>query len=674
MKKMLAFLLTMTMLLGLCACGGKPSIDNSIPVGDDTTTSTTEGTGTTTLGDESASTDGTTDGTATSTDGTTGSTKAPTSGTSTSTKAPTKTPTNSTTASTKTPTKTPTKMPTATKPTTQSAGDEKAIRVLAIGDNYAVDAMEKYLYDLLKGAGYDKVHLGILYADKSTLDTHYNAVKNDTKTYEFRQNTAGKWEKQTNVAPSAAFKAAKWDYVVLQQAGADAGIENTYGKLDDLTTLVQNQCADAALYWHMSWSFRRQSEVPGFEKYKYNTRKMYEAIIENAIRKVMPIGDMMGFVPSATAIQNLRTSVLRDELTTDGVRLSDYGAYAVALTWYGLLTGESAKDVAYRPAAVKDHFAEIAEAADNALFMPSAVTPATAGEGEVKDLRILAFGHSFAQDAMVTYMWDAFEAAGYDVTIAYLYYPGGSLEQHWHYVSDNSASYEMYAKNADGNWKGKTYVDAKTALWDEDWDIITFQPDPDYGYDKHPGDIVCEWGCDKVIESDYIHFNQLVDKVLSILADPANPNGANTDVKLYYHLTWSWRKDCYLGQMMYPYPQKYSQLTLYQDHIEATRNKVLTNDKIQGVIPCNTAIENVRTSWMGDTFNAEGHNDGFHLNDKGDLVAALTWVSYFTGAKASKILVDNPYSDAEFAAIAEAVDNAIANQWQVTQSSYKTKP
>ena len=28
----------------------------------------------------------------------------------------------------------------------------------------------------------------------------------------------------------------------------------------------------------------------------------------------------------------------------------------------------------------------------------------------------------------------------------------------------------------------------------------------------------------------------------------------------------------------------------------------------------------------------------------------LTWVSYFTGAKASKILVDNPYSDAEFAA------------------------
>ena len=44
MKKMLAFLLTMTMLLGLCACGGKPSIDNSIPVGDDTTTSTTEAT------------------------------------------------------------------------------------------------------------------------------------------------------------------------------------------------------------------------------------------------------------------------------------------------------------------------------------------------------------------------------------------------------------------------------------------------------------------------------------------------------------------------------------------------------------------------------------------------------------------------------------------------------
>ena len=167
-------------------------------------------------------------------------------------------------------------------------------------------------------------------------------------------------------------------------------------------------------------------------------------------------------------------------------------------------------------------------------------------------------------------------------------------------------------------------------------------------------------------------FTELVDKVLKILADPNNPNGPNTDVQVYYHLTWTWRQDCWLGK--YLYPDGYDQLTLWQDFIDATEKYILPNEHIQGVIPCNTAIENARTTWMGDTFNAEGNNDGYHLNDKGDLVAALTWVSYFTGMKASKIYVDCPYSDAEYAAIAEAVDNAIQKPLEVTQSSYKTQP
>lgn len=731
MKKTLAFLMAVMMLLSFCACGIKPNEDNSLLTGEDVTTTTAKGTTiSSAVEDESTSGTGTTDGTTgavnDTTDGDGDSTEEPADETSTSVrtstkatagstitsteaiggktsttktltkatavntstvKTPTKTPTKETTkkttkaptktsvsdVSTSASTKTPTKMPTATKPT-QPAGDEKAIRVLAVGDTYAVDAMEKYLYDLLKGAGYDAVHLGILYADNSTLNSHCNAVKNDTNTYKFFQNTAGKWEKQTKVAPSVAFKAAQWDYVVLQQAGADAGMDNTYGKLNELTAMVQQQCADAELYWHMNWAYRRQSDQEGFENYKYNSRKMYNAIVDAALKKVLPNPEVMGFVPSATTIQNLRTSVLRDRLTKDGVRLTDLGAYAVALTWYGVLTGESVKDVTYRPAEIKDGFAEILEAADNAISLPSYISPTTVGEGEAKDLRILSIGHSFSVDAMRTYMWDAFDAAGYDVTIAYLYYPSCSLEQHWHYISNNSKSYEVYAKNANGDWESQSQVDAKTALWDEDWDIVTFQPDPDFGYDKFLNNVPCkcEWGCGKNIESDYLHFNQLVDKVLSILADPANPNGPNTDVKLYYHLTWTYRQDCYLGS--YLYPQGYNQLTLYQDFIEATKSKVLTNNKILGVIPCNTSIENARTSWMGDTFNAEGSNDGYHLNDKGDLAAALTWVSYFTGAEASKVLVDCPYSDAEFAAIAEAVNNAIAHPWEVTPSSYKSKP
>ena len=627
MKRFLCLLLSISILLTVAACGGNAPAEDE---GDASTTTTATST---TVADATDPTEGTT------TEGTDATTT-----------------TDSTTAI----------APTTKKPTTKpapSTDGASTIRVLAIGDHYAVDAMEKYLYDMLKGAGYDKVHLGILYAANGTVSSHRTAIQADSKSYEFRQNTNGKWTKESNVAPSKAFKAAQWDYVVLQQAGAQAGLDDAYLDLGDLTNLVQKQCKDATLYWHMGWSFRRQSSLDGFEKYKYNEKVMYKAIVDATLKHVMRDNNVMGLVPTATTIQNLRTSTLRDKLTKDGVRLTDLGAYAAALTWYYLLTGEHPANVKNVPSEVKAHFAELSEAVVNALSVPNEVTSTTQGEGELKDLKILSIGHSFSLDAMKQYMWDAFDAAGYNVTIGYLYYPSCSLEQHYHYIKDNSASYEQYGKNTNGKWETRTNVAALDALYDEEWDIVTFQPDPDYGHDAP---CWCQWGCNKTVASDYVHFNDLVDMVKSKLAAKGN-----TDVKFYYHLTWTWRADCYLYSSV---SSGYDQQTLWQAFIDATNKNVVPNENILGVIPCNTAIQNARTTWMGDTFNAEGKDDGYHLSDKGDLVAALTWVSYFTGVKASKIFMDTDYTDAEYAAFAEAVDNAIANPQKVTPSKYKTKP
>ena len=289
-------------------------------------------------------------------------------------------------------------------------------------------------------------------------------------------------------------------------------------------------------------------------------------------------------------------------------------------------------------------------------------------------IKILSIGHSFTVDAMRAYMWDLFEAAGYKVTLGYLYYPSCSIEQHWHYVTENRKVYEQYCKNENGRWETQSSVAALTALWDEDWDIVTFQPDPDFGYDKDIGyeKFTCKWGCTEKVESDYAHFDQLVDYVLGVLASSNNPHGPNTDVKVHYYLTWAYRQDCWLGN--YLYPNCYDQLTLYQDYIAATEKWVLPNSKVQGVIPCGTAIQNVRTSYMGDNFNSTSKNDGYHLNDEGDFVAALTWVCYFTGRQAKSIDYMYGYRGTQYAAMAEAVDNAIARPWQVTESTYKTAP
>ena len=641
MKRILAIVLILLMVCGLCACGKEaPKGDSADKDGTTTATTGDATTTTTTEGDGEDTTTGTAGDTTTSATEGEGSTTAGTSGTAgTTTKKPT---------------------------TTTAKGEEGAsIRILAIGDDTAKAPMDKYLYDLLKGAGYTSIKLGVLYADKSSLDTTYDNVKGDKAVYQYRENTAGKWTSTDKCAPSKVLKADSWDYVILQQSLADAGLAETYSKRSGLTDLLKQKCGDAQLYWQMTWAYRRNGGAAGLLNYKNNESYMYQEIVTTALQQVMRDNNITGLIPAGTTVQNLRTSVIRDELTTHATgRLTDYGAYATALTWYAILTGESAADVSYRPDAVKKYFAELAEAADNAVSVPNEVTPTATGDGEYKDLRILSIGHSFSLDAMRTYMWDLFDAAGYNVTIGYLYYPSCNLEQHWHYISDNSKSYEQYGKNKNGKWEVLSNVDALTALYDEDWDIITFQPDPDYGW----GNVsyACQWGCGKNISSDYVHFDELVDLVLQKLASNDNPHGPNTDVQLYYHLTWTWREGCYL------YPSGYNQQKLYQSFLTATKNNILTNDKILGVIPCNTSIENARTSWMGDTFNAEAANDGYHLNDKGDLVAALTWVCYFTGVKASDIYFDASYSDTEIAAIKEAVDNAIKTPESITQSSYKT--
>ena len=146
-------------------------------------------------------------------------------------------------------------------------------------------------------------------------------------------------------------------------------------------------------------------------------------------------------------------------------------------------------------------------------------------------------------------------------------------------------------------------------------------------------------------------------------------------MKFFYHLTWAFSTDCKLWSYTY---SNYDQMTMYNNFLKATKQYITTNNKIEGVIPCITSIQNARTTWMGDTFNVPGeynpNKDGYHLNDKGDLVAAMTWVAYFTGKSPMEFKIKTPYSDAEYKAFAESVDNAIKKWDSVTQSQYKTQP
>ena len=265
---------------------------------------------------------------------------------------------------------------TAAPTTTKDKSAGKAIKILAVGNSFSVDAMNNHLFQILESAGYTDITLGNLYIGGCSLDTHYGNLKNNAKAYTYYQNTDGEWSAEENVAITKGFGAAKWDVVTIQQVSSDSGRSATYKDLATIVGMLKNKEPQAKILWHMTWAYQQNSDHWAFAYYNKDQMTMYNAITATVQEQVLPLSTINGVIPSGTAIQNLRTSILGDTLTGDGYHLRDsYGDYAAALTWFCTITGEKPDAVTYRPASVADRWDDIAASVNNALKTPYAVTP-----------------------------------------------------------------------------------------------------------------------------------------------------------------------------------------------------------------------------------------------------------------------------------------------------------
>ena len=294
---------------------------------------------------------------------------------------------------------------------------------------------------------------------------------------------------------------------------------------------------------------------------------------------------------------------------------------------------------------------------------------------KTKPIKILSIGHSFSKDVMTTNLYNMFTEGGYeDVTIAYLYMAGCSMPKHLYNIQNNLSGYE-YAKNNNGSWVSKSNYTAINALKDEDWDFVTVQSSPDY----IGGQTISKITLGINSEGDEVTLSspQTEYEAMGEITDWIKANATNADVKIDYHMIWAFSEGCNLWSYTY---HDYDQMTMYENIVEQTQKEVQNHEDINRVIPSATAIQNARSSFMGDTFNmpdaSQGGNDGYHLNDYGDYVAALTWYCHYSGDNAQIMagyLGDGSVLNLtieEFNAIAEAVNNATDIPYAVTESSY----
>ena len=272
-------------------------------------------------------------------------------------------------------------------------------------------------------------------------------------------------------------------------------------------------------------------------------------------------------------------------------------------------------------------------------------TPTPSQPAEDGTLKILAIGNSFSVDGM-EYLWDICKAGGVDVKLGNLYIGGCTLDTHWSNISLAKNVYRYYT-NKTGTWLTNENVSVQTALADEDWDIITVQQ-----------------ASGSSGKSDtYGSLNNIVTWL--------EANKTNRDARILWHMTWA-----YAGSSNHAEFPKYNsnQMTMYTAITGVTQSTVLPNSRIDGVIPSGTAIQNLRSSYIGDTVT----RDGYHLSyGLGRYTAGLTWYATLTGRSVDAIEWVPPAHAAlslDLDVIKESVKNAIQTPYEVTTSTRTVKP
>lgn len=89
---------------------------------------------------------------------------------------------------------------------------------------------------------------------------------------------------------------------------------------------------------------------------------------------------------------------------------------------------------------------------------------------ETKELKILAIGNSFSQDA-ARYLQPMAQSAGVSLKIVNLYIGGCSLERHWNNMRSDEAAYDHETNGGAADYK----CSIRQALQEDAWDIVTMQ-------------------------------------------------------------------------------------------------------------------------------------------------------------------------------------------------------
>ena len=385
LRKILSLALALALLLTVAGCGGnQPDASSSeAPTTTTTassTTTTTESTDTTTSTESGTTTEATEVPTSASASTTTTTTKQPT----TTTKAPCKHEYTDKVTKEMKPLADGVRTFTCKKckaSYTEAIPASKTLKILAIGNSFSSTAV-CYLWDMCTTAGMTDVVVASQGIGSSVIDDHWNRTFNGKTDYNYVKYTSSQGVSTNNVGLLHGIKDEDWDVIVIQQGSRFAGIPSHYSNLERLVEWLHANKTnpDCKVFFQMTWAYQGDCIDTEFYRYDYDQKTMFEATLSTVQEKVLPVKAIAGVIPSATAVQNVRTSYIGDTLTFDGRHLTDMAMYIPNLTWFGYFTGAAVDSIDWIPANCPNMAKDlpmIREAVNNALKNPYKLTPSS---------------------------------------------------------------------------------------------------------------------------------------------------------------------------------------------------------------------------------------------------------------------------------------------------------
>ena len=289
---------------------------------------------------------------------------------------------------------------------------------------------------------------------------------------------------------------------------------------------------------------------------------------------------------------------------------------------------------------------------DTSATYQVSVTPAN-------KLKVLMIGNSFADDA-INYAYEIALNSGIpaeNILIADIYIGGCSIDTHWANAQNNAPAYRFglerngYFNSSNTDWT------MEEAIMYADWDFITFQ--------QNSGN--------SGKQSSYSNLQKLMDYVYDVATDEVNNPNANPNVKFAWHQTWAYASNT-TNSAFSVYGK--NQMTMYNYIMSCLQLEVLPKDFV-AIIPNGTAIQNARTSYLGDNLTRDQYD---HLtNEAGRYIAAMGLVGTLTGRDMSAITwkpADSGFSfvmNSQMIAVCkESFANATISPYQITNSKYLT--